>query len=107
MNYSFKPTLHTNPFNAEASQHGGLDFFQRMEFQKHKTEMKMEEIRNRNVDPAAKEYTFKPQVSELASSMRRDLNDLYVISYYLIYRIGKIKKMKLSKENKSRKKIWK
>jgi hypothetical protein len=77
MNYSFKPNVKKSDLD-NTKQGNATDFLQRVEYFKQKQEKKLEEIRKSIVDPSSIEYTFKPQLSDLAQNMKRNLNDLFV-----------------------------
>ena len=59
----------------------GLNFFERIQVNKTKHEKNLETIRMKNSDPSVLEYTFKPQVSDFAKGMKRNMDDLFVIYY--------------------------
>lgn len=75
MSYTFAPQIKKSNLD---QTHNGEDFLSRMENFRNRQEKKLESIRQNIVDPSAKEFTFKPKLSEKSSSMKRNLNDLYV-----------------------------
>lgn len=81
--YSFKPNVKTT--GLDSSRFSGPEFFERMEYYKIRQEKKIEEIRNKNIDPSLLEYTFRPQVSDLAKSMKRNMNDLFVSAHFIFF----------------------
>lgn len=94
MAYNFKPKTNTDNINLDLSKYGGEDFLSRVVYHKIKQEKKIEDIRNKYVDPDTLEYTFKPQISKTAKILKRGLNDLYVYKEIFTFRFGRLEKKK-------------
>ncbi len=76
--YTFKPDLDkTLNSNLLSTFKINSNFYERQELYKTRLEKKLEKIKNDNPDPHLAEYTFKPQLTELAKTIKRTRDDLY------------------------------
>lgn len=76
MSYSFKPSIRkSNP--KYMNKLNNKDFYSRLAYFEEQKESKIEQIKTTLAEPEQVEYSFRPELTKMAKSKKRTIDDLY------------------------------